>query len=310
MQRAALPDRAVKIASTKNDTIATVEHLEWLGYRHGKSTGARTGDLMEKILVVGDLHCKMSLVLPHVLDAAIGNCCDVIIFTGDLCDDWGVDGEAMMRQLEFAASWREDATKLGIETVFLLGNHDSAYVGMVTYHFTKWDALEQAGHVLREKLDVRIAVAAQGYLLTHAGLVNSWALCSGLGSGLGADELAKRLCDMCEDPVGRSKLVSCGPIRGGWGEPGPLWADRRELVLDPYTGCSQIVGHSPVESAARAESGSGETLWFVDTLSLHRSGSPIGDATALILCEGQATPVRLFDDWNEAIRSFCEGDAL
>lgn len=265
---------------------------------------------MEKILVVGDMHCKMSLVLPRVLDAAIANCCDAIIFTGDLCDDWGVDGEAMMRQLEFAASWREDATELGIETVFLLGNHDSAYAGMTTYHFTKLDVLEQAGRVLREKLNVRIAVAAQGYLLTHAGLVNSWALCSGLESGLSADELAKRLCEMFEDSAGRSKLASCGPMRGGWGDPGPLWADRRELVCDSYTGCPQIVGHSPVESAVQAESVFGEALWFVDTLSLYRSGGPIGDATALVLCEGQATPVRLFDNWNEAIRSFCEGDAL
>ena len=50
---------------------------------------------MKNVLVVGDLHCKMSLALPCVLDAAIANCCDTVIFTGDLCDDWGVDGEAV-----------------------------------------------------------------------------------------------------------------------------------------------------------------------------------------------------------------------
>lgn len=266
--------------------------------------------LMNNVLVVGDLHCKMSLVLPHVLDAAIANCCDAVIFTGDLCDDWGVSGEAMMRQLEFAASWREKATDLGIETVFLLGNHDSAYVGMPTYHFTKWDVLERAGHVLRKKLDVRIAAAVQGYLLTHAGLIGSWALCSNVGPDLCADELAKRLCDMFEDPESWPKLASCGPVRGGWGEPGPLWADRRELVCDPYAGCPQIVGHSPVESAIRLESASGDELWFVDTFSLYRSGDPIGDATALVLRGGEAVPVRLFDDWDEAVGVFCEGDKL
>ena len=47
---------------------------------------------MGKTLVVGDLHCKMSLVLPRVTDTALSHCCDSIVLSGDLCDDWGVDG--------------------------------------------------------------------------------------------------------------------------------------------------------------------------------------------------------------------------
>ncbi len=45
-----------------------------------------------KTLVVGDLHCKMSLVLPRVTDTALSHCCDSVVLLGDLCDDWGVDG--------------------------------------------------------------------------------------------------------------------------------------------------------------------------------------------------------------------------
>ena len=50
---------------------------------------------MGKTLVVGDLHCKMSLVLPRVTDTALSHCCDSVVLSGDLCDDWGVDGRAM-----------------------------------------------------------------------------------------------------------------------------------------------------------------------------------------------------------------------
>lgn len=264
---------------------------------------------MKKTLIVGDLHCKMSLVLPRILDVAISHCCDAVVLSGDLCDDWGVSGGAMVRQLEFTARWKREAAQLGIETVFLLGNHDSAYVGLPQYHFTKRDVLSRTGEILQEDLDVRIAVAVQGYLVTHAGLTASWARRNGLEFGCAADALAQQLCDMFVDLESRLRLAICGPRRGGWGDPGPLWADRRELIADPYGGCSQIVGHSPVESAVRWESDSGDALWFIDTLSLRSDGTPVGDATALIVCEGEVSSVPLFSKWDAAVETFCEGDA-
>ena len=65
-----------------------------------------------KTLVVGDLHCKMSLVLPRVTDTALSHCCDSVVLLGDLCDDWGVDGRAMVRQLEYAVEWKAKAEAL------------------------------------------------------------------------------------------------------------------------------------------------------------------------------------------------------
>ena len=35
-----------------------------------------------------------------------------------------------------------------------------------------------------------------------------------------------------------------GRMRGGWGDPGFIWADYRELLEDPYQGINQVFGHT------------------------------------------------------------------
>ena len=39
-------------------------------------------------------------------------------------------------------------------------------------------------------------------------------------------------------------LWKVGAVRGGMGTPGPLWADYRELLEDPYIGINQVFGHT------------------------------------------------------------------
>ena len=112
--------------------------------------------------------------------------------------------------------------------------------------------------------------------------------------------------DMYVDRAQWRSLISCGPARHGWGLPGPLWADRRELLRDPFPGLSQIVGHTPIETASSYEAESGESFWFLDTMSLYRSGRPIGDATALVVGHGETEVVPLFDEWESAVMDFCE----
>ena len=263
---------------------------------------------MAKTLIVGDLHCKMSLVLPEAFNAAIANQCDSIVLTGDLCDEWGVDGGAMVRELEFTAQWKKQVEDSGIGVVFLLGNHESAYIGLPQYHFTNRVVSQRVGEILRKDLGVRMAIAVQGFLVSHAGLTSDWALRNGFGPYCSADDAAQRLCDIFADSEDRLELAACGPRRGGWESPGPLWADRRELAADPYGGFSQIVGHTPVESVEQCVLDDGNELWLADTFSLRPTGGPIGDASALLVGDDGIGSVSLFSDWGEVASDFCPGE--
>jgi len=39
-----------------------------------------------------------------------------------------------------------------------------------------------------------------------------------------------------------------GRMRGGWGNPGPIWSDYRELMSDPLPGVNQVFGHTAMSS--------------------------------------------------------------
>lgn len=259
-----------------------------------------------KTLVVGDLHCKMSLVLPRVTDTALSHCCDSVVLLGDLCDDWGVDGRAMVRQLEYAVEWKAKAEALKLQVTGLMGNHDAAYLGFASYGFTNEDVRDEVAALLSDGLDVRMAAVVSGRLATHAGLTGAWAHNAGIEEDTTVEDVAAQLDDLYADRAHWRSLISCGPARHGWGLPGPLWADRRELLCDPFPGLSQIVGHTPIETAQSYEAESGENFWFLDTMSLYRSGRPIGDATALVMGPDGAEVVPLFEDWGSAVMDFCE----
>lgn len=261
--------------------------------------------MFKKTLVAGDLHCKMSLVLPQITNVATAHCCDSVVLMGDLCDDWGVEGSAMVRQLQFAVDWKAKLGALGLDVAVLIGNHDSAYLGMRRYYFTKNDVADDARVLLTEGLDIRPAISLNTFLLTHAGLTAEWASANAIPSERSAAQVAESLNRLFDDSGRMHRLSSCGPWRGGHDIPGPLWADRRELLADPYPGISQIVGHSPVETAFNSETEDGEAIWFVDTMSLRSNGLPLGDATALIVDENGVRQISLFEDWNNSVIEYC-----
>lgn len=259
----------------------------------------------DKALVVGDLHCKMSLVLPRVTDTALAHACNRIVLLGDLCDDWRVNGAAMIRQLEFAVEWRRKVEELGLDVTVLLGNHDSSYVGMYKNEFTRWRVRKEAGSLLRNGLDVRVATTVNGLLLTHAGLTSAWAEANEVPDGFNATQVAMLLNGMFGDSAYYYRLAACGKERGGWDEPGPLWADWKELICGPYPGISQMVGHTPIATALGVQTRAGDALWFADTMGLAADGAPVGDATALLVAPEGIEPVPLFENWKSAVTDFC-----
>ena len=248
-----------------------------------------------KTLVVGDMHCKEELILARV-DAAVEELsADRVVFCGDYVDEWRLSALAVREALSFLGDWVRARRAQGLAVELVLGNHDAQYLlhepGAGT-HEALYDEVAEA----LLALGVRAAVTVGASLVTHAGATAAWAgEFLDLSDGASADEVATQLNALLDDGVRMSlrMLATAGPGRGGYGLPGPLWADQGELVHDPLPGLDQIVGHTPVESVdlwqIPTEDGFAAPchLVFCDTMSLTRDLAPLGDGS-MVLVEGRS----------------------
>jgi UDP-2,3-diacylglucosamine pyrophosphatase LpxH len=248
---------------------------------------------MASCFVVGDLHLKQQEVLPAVErrmeESGVGR----VVFVGDYCDDWGASSEKLVGSLEFQRDWAIRMREKGVEVVFLVGNHDIQYLMHTACSGTDRRMYGKVDSLLDE-IGLSLAHVEQGYLVTHAGLTHDWAH-EYLDLPLTVDEIAEVLNARFEsrDPIYLEEIASAGYARGGWGLPGPLWADKRELLLDPLEGVDQIIGHTPVAGVEREKCGTAE-LVFCDTFSTRRDGRTIGDGQIVKVEHGIASPFDLF----------------
>lgn len=248
---------------------------------------------MGKTLTVGDIHLKQDLILPRVEAAMEKYGVERVVFHGDYSDEWRANDIGLMDGLIEFADWVETAREKGITAEVLLGNHDYAYFlrkiapGTIV-------GMEDSVFSVLNPLKPKIAVEADGWLLSHAGLTCSWAD-EYLGDVVSAKDAAKALNLMSKgDREDQLALYEFGAGRGGWGIPGPLWADEAELSRDPIPYFNQIVGHTPVGTCSQLfvlpnplflDSEKPE-LWACDTFSLTSKFLPIGDGTMLLLEDG------------------------
>lgn len=254
------------------------------------------GGCMGKTLIVGDIHLKATSVLLKVdavlkRDPAITR----IVITGDVCDEWGADDILLIDELAELEDWVEDKRASGIQVDVLLGNHDFQYLLGVAGPGTQMDMV---GHVRAslEPLRLQVACEVDGFLVTHAGLTQTFAdewLDEPENTVQAADQLNALFTE--NGYTGWEALASCGVGRGGHEMPGPLWADKWELEEDPADGISQIVGHTPVVTACRADIPGFEDdvpeIWFCDTFSLRSDMVPIGDGSMLCVDEGTVSVI-------------------
>lgn len=249
-------------------------------------------------LVVGDLHLKQPFVLPRIdmllaERPAIGR----VVFLGDACDDWGARPFQAREALEQYADWAERRRTEGMRVDVLLGNHDFCYIRGRRGPGTIASLMRDIRPLLEDRLHAQLACTIGSHLCTHAGVTRAWAkryLCD-LGEQ-NAGAIAERLNAMLANPDCWSALDSCPPSRGGWELPGPLWADLRDLADDPLPGISQLVGHTPVETATApwvwAPDSPHAHVWACDTMSLTSTGTPIGDGSLLLVNENdQVSPL-------------------
>lgn len=143
----------------------------------------------------------------------------------------------------------------------LLGNHDYAYIH--SYHSTSGYQHSQAPTIKKLLDDNRdLFKIAWGYkdskgnytLATHAGLTYGYwtkhiipmfedGFLKDIFGDKGPSDIP--LHEILNTLIDKKELMwKVGPRRGGWGHPGPLWADYHELLDDPYPGINQVVGHT------------------------------------------------------------------
>jgi predicted phosphodiesterase len=226
-----------------------------------------------KTMIVGDMHLKESVILPLV-DELLGKLGKVerLVFTGDICDQWDATEQTFNDELKFFDKWINAKESEGIDVDLVFGNHDFAYISFLGGP----GYLEAAGNHVRHFFNMHpktaIATTVGKYLITHGGLVDSWAS-NYLEPNDNFDRtsvkgIAEALNKMLEDER-YDELYQAGPGRGGYELPSPLWADKEELLFSAYPGISQIVGHTPVSTCVKEKHpGTNSELWFCDTFSL------------------------------------------
>lgn len=137
---------------------------------------------MTRTLFVGDLHAKADL-LPLISRVAQRETAGRMVLLGDVCDDWNVSNNGLIRFFETFTSWyRREAGER--EVIPLLGNHDVPYFlkqGSSSYARVRALApgfkpgAHRKVHELMQNTPFQLAWSDGNILATHAGCVlSSW----------------------------------------------------------------------------------------------------------------------------------------
>ena len=247
-------------------------------------------------LILGDLHLKQPFVLPHIVtyvhDPELG--IERLVFLGDACDDWGATERRALDALAFYAEWVEARRSEGLKVDVLLGNHDLCYIRGKLGSGTMGGIMAELRACLEDRLHVQMAAPVGRFLCCHAGITQDWADRYLADVPASPVDIACALNAMLADPGQWAALDSAGPSRGGWQIPGPVWADVSDMLYGALADLDQIVGHTPVARAGRLdlvgwEDGAAPEVWTCDTMSLRRSGAPIGDGSMVLVDDGGAS---------------------
>lgn len=229
---------------------------------------------MKKVLFIGDIHGRsdweqmVTQSLPKFYH---------IVFLGDYVDSFKEHPAYILFNLKKILGYKK---KYPDRITLLLGNHDYAYIDRHIqtsgYNFEHAHLYEEFFRQNYEYFQVawgyRNFITNKYTLATHAGLTiryyNNYikTLLDDPGSYLNKllgnkknPELHEILNFMRDDKI----LWKVGAERGGMGTPGPLWADLRELLEEPYPGINQVFGHTASDTVT-VEIKNGDLLVKVD----------------------------------------------
>lgn len=236
---------------------------------------------MKKLLIIPDVH-GISEWKSCVTDAILSPDTQ-IIFLGDYVDSFNIDAWSIFENLKDIIEFKK---KYSEQVTLLLGNHDYAYVfGKALMSGYNIHMSHEYRRVFNKNWN--LFDLAWGYegkdrytLITHAGLTNSFyrkiinninnpesimheLLYSQPWEKMPLHKLLNHFIDQV------NLMWTIGYARGGSDKSGSiLWADRRELIADNYTGIDQIVGHTRIPSV-EIKTFENSRLYFVDTHDEH-----------------------------------------
>jgi len=216
--------------------------------------------IKHKVLFIGDIHG-----LSEWDNIAIGGLKQFykIVFLGDYVDSFFVRPVEQLANLKNLCTF---ARKNKDNVTLLLGNHDYAYVYSYPYISGHQPVhAHEYRQIFQDNIDLfQIAWGYQSHvtnqytLATHAGLTQTfWTKHVlpefGPGKFLNVITEGKKSEDFQIHEVlnylqDKELLWKVGSMRGGYGTPGPIWADYMELLEDPYEGINQVFGHTPKAS--------------------------------------------------------------
>jgi predicted phosphodiesterase len=233
-----------------------------------------------KVLVIPDVHGISSWkeIVKDVMHMP-----DVhVIFLGDYVDNYTMEPWLIMENLNDIIEFKKKHPE---KVTLLLGNHDYAYLWnkSATSGFNA-DMLPVYRSIIQESWKhFQVAWGFQGKekytLFTHAGLTNWWY--KALEREINDPEtvMNKILVDGAvvswkEYPLHEllnffidnvTLLWKIGTIRWGTSPSGSiLWADKRDLLKDNFTGIDQVVGHTSGRYVD-IRNKDGDKLYFTDT---------------------------------------------
>ncbi len=247
-------------------------------------------------LVLGDLHLKQPEILPCLMRYLDDPSLDVrrVVFLGDACDEWGSTPGSALEALDFYADWVDARRAEGLQVDVLVGNHDLCYIRGRVGSGTIASIMREVRELLEDRLHVQMATCVGRFLCCHAGITQEWADLHLADVPMTPVDVAAALNAMLADSSQWAVLDSAGPSRGGRQVPGPVWADACDMAVDAVADLDQMVGHTPVAHAGRLslmgwEDGQAPEVWVCDSMSIMRSGAPIGDGSmALVDDSGSA----------------------
>lgn len=217
-------------------------------------------EFKNKVLFIGDIHGLSEW--DNIALAGLKQFYK-IVFLGDYVDSFFVKPVEQLQNLKNLCTFiRKNRTQV----TALLGNHDYAYV--YNYPFISGHQHSQISEykkIFQDNIDLfQIAwgyqsdTSKQYTLATHAGLTQTFwnkhilpefkegKFLNQITEGKKPEDL--KLHETLNFLQDKEILWKVGEMRGGWGTPGPLWADYVELLDDPYEGINQVFGHTPKAS--------------------------------------------------------------
>lgn len=211
--------------------------------------------MARKVLFIGDIHGNTDWI--SMAQNALTYMYD-IVFLGDYVDSYHIKPHKQVDNLKRLCAFLEKYKHKNVTA--LLGNHDFAYIHHLSnisgynseYAHTYREIFEQHRDIFKIAWEYTNPDTKEYTLATHAGLTSRYwnkhvapELKEGGVIHKIVGDTSISIATALNYMIDKEVIWQVGPVRGGYQEPGPLWADFTEIIKDPYPSINQVHGHTP-----------------------------------------------------------------